>query len=430
MAPNPFRPLFDTLRFFDTPNEQVNADLASIILGQVEDAGLTYEYSFDWLTEQKSVENNFKSHRSELTIFLNWLWRVEQASILDVDRRRLSRYLDFCQQPPAELIGYCNVPQFKTDKGSRAVNSNWRPFLGKKALGEALGYQLSHSAIRTKLALLSAFFSYLIDLDYVERNPAAILLRAGRYKRRDQHETSREDNEQLKSFSELQWSYVVSTVNQMAQTEPEVHERSRFLIILMYSCYLRISEVSARPGFSPIMGQFRRDKKTGVWGFFVPVSKSGKSGTVAVSNELLAALIQYRRFLGLSDLPSPDEQTPLFVRHKASGHGRDAGIKAANLGIRQVRELVDNVIQMAADNAAADGLLMDANEMRMLSSHSLRHSGISHDINLHGRPLSHVQADARHDSIDTTSRYLHTSRVERHQSASNKPIDQLSQTET
>ncbi|MFE8730961.1 site-specific integrase, partial [Aeromonas hydrophila] len=45
--------------------------------------------------------------------------------------------------------------------------------------------------------------------------------------------------------------------------------------------------------------------------------------------------------------------------------------------------------------------------------------------NLNGRPLSHVQADAGHDSIDTTSKYLHTSQSERHESAQQKPLDRL-----
>ena len=44
-----------------------------------------------------------------------------------------------------------------------------------------------------------------------------------------------------------------------------------------------------------------------------------------------------------------------------------------------------------------------------------------------GGPLSHVQADAGHDSIDTTSKYLHTSNSERHESAQQKPLDRLNQ---
>ncbi|TKB50685.1 site-specific integrase [Ferrimonas sediminicola] len=418
-------PLFDTLSRFEQPNHSVNLYLAGLIQAGIADAGVTYEHSYDWLLEQRSVENNFKSHRSELTIFFHWLWRVEQRSITQVDRQVLSRYLEYCRQPPPALIGYCNLSQFKSCEGERLPNDSWKPFLGKSRDGAPLAYQLSHSAIRTKLALLSAFFSYLIDVDFLDRNPAAILLRAGRYKLSQQHQRAGEDDEQLKAFSELQWSYVMECCDRLADAEPEVHQRTRFLIHLMYSCYLRISEVAARPGYTPVMGQFRRDRKTGVWGFFVPMSKSGKSGTVAVSDQLLQSLTRYRRFLGLSELPAPDEQTPLLVRHRASGRGRDAGIRQANLGIRQLREIIDGVIAQAAELAAADGLHQDAAEMRALSSHSLRHTGISHDINLHGRPLSHVQADARHDSIDTTSRYLHTSRVERHESAARKPMETL-----
>jgi hypothetical protein len=36
-----------------------------------------------------------------------------------------------------------------------------------------------------------------------------------------------------------------------------------------------------------------------------------------------------------------------------------------------------------------------------------------------------VQADAGHDSIDTTSKYLHTGNSERHESANHKPLDRL-----
>lgn len=146
---------------------------------------------------------------------------------------------------------------------------------------------------------------------------------------------------------------------------------------------------------------------------------------MAVSQALLEALGRYRRFLGLTPLPAPDEQTPLFIRHKAAGHGREQGQLNANLGIRQLRDLIMIVIAKGADLAELDGFALDAAEMRQLSPHAIRHTGITHDINLNGRPLSHVQADAGHDSIDTTSKYLHTSNSERHESAQKKPLDRL-----
>lgn len=421
----PVMPLFDAIHLLEDGNHQVNQHITNITLNVVPDAALVYEYAVAWLSEQRHRENNYKSYRSELTTFLHWCFDVEQVSLAAVSRRVLVRYFDYCQHPPSELIAYHNVAQFRNEKagGERMANPAWRPFLGKKQLGEIQPYQLNDNSLQTKLAILSAFYHYLIAEEYTERNPAIMLMKAG-------HATpviqqAGDWDEVMASFSELQWSYVMTTVEKLADTDPEQHERSLFLLSLMYGCYLRISEVAARPGFSPVMGQFRRDQKSGVWGFHIPLSKGGKRRTVAVSDQLLAALERYRGHLGLSRLPRSGENNPLFIRHRPAGRGRQSGLLNANLGIRQLREMIYGLFELAADAALADGFDLDAQEMRNMTPHSIRHTGISHDINLNGRPLSHVQADAGHDSIDTTSQYLHTSRVERHESAARKPLDRL-----
>jgi len=423
----PAIPLFDAVDHLEAGNASINQYLTSVTLNHVADAAMLYELAVDWLLEQRYSENNYKSYRSELTTFLHWAFDVEQISIADVDRRALNRYIEYCMAPPPALVSYRNVPQFKADKllGERIPNPLWRPFLGKKEQGMEQPYRITDKALKTKLAILSSFFSYLIDLEYTERNPAMMLMKTGRFKQGQQRLISGEDDADIKAFSELQWSYVISAAEQMAETEPAQHERTLFMISLLYSCYLRISEISARPGFAPIMGQFRRDSKTGVWGFHIPRSKGGKSRTVAVSDALLKALKRYRQHLGLTQLPAPKEEIPLFIRHRAASHGRDAGMRNANLGIRQLREQIYQLFNQAAQAAETDGFEQDAREMRQMPPHSIRHTGISHDINLNQRPLSHVQADAGHDSIDTTSQYLHTSRVERHQSAAAKPLDRL-----
>lgn len=424
----PAIPLFDAVERLEEGNPTVNQYLAKVTLNQVPDAALIYEYAVDWLLEQRYSENNYKTYRSELTTFLYWTFEVEQISVADVTRRVLMRYIDYCMEPPRELIAYRNVAQFIQHRaiGERIPNPHWRPFLGKKRDGLELPYKITAKALKTKLAILSSFFTFLINEEYTERNPAMMLMKHGRFKNGAQNLSMHEDDEDTRAFSDLQWSYVLSTAEKMAAEDPEQHERTLFLISLMYGCYLRISEVAARPGFSPVMGQFRRDSKTGVWGFHVPRSKGGKKRTVAVSNQLLQALERYRRFLGLSPLPAPNEDRPLFVRHRAAGRGREAGLRNANLGIRQLRDEIDHLFACAAAEAEQDGLIQDAQEMRQMTAHSIRHTGISHDINLNKRPLSHVQADAGHDSIDTTSRYLHTTRVERHESAAGKPLDHLS----
>ncbi|WP_372831911.1 tyrosine-type recombinase/integrase [Pontibacterium sp.] len=421
-------PLFDSVLYLEDGNAVVNQYIANITMKHVNDAALVYEHAVDWLLEQRHSENNYKTYRSELTTFLHWAFDAEGVSVADVSRRVLLRYIDYCTQPPIELVAYRNVAQFVFDKDlqERVPNPLWRPFLGKKLEGVEQPYRITDKALKTKLAILSAFFSYLINEEYTERNPAMMLMKSGRFKSGSQNQVMHEDDEEMRSFTELQWSYVISTAENLAKSHQDEPERTLFLISLMYCCYLRISEAAARPGFSPVMGQFRRDNKTGVWGFHIPRSKGGKKRTVAVSHLLLKALKRYRRFLNLTDLPAPNEEIPLFVRHRAAGRGRDAGLLNANLGIRQLREELHDLFNHAANAAEKDGMSQDALEMRQMTPHSIRHTGITHDININGRPLSHVQADAGHDSIDTTSQYLHTSRVERHESAANKPIDHLS----
>ncbi len=61
--------------------------------------------------------------------------------------------------------------------GERLPNPQWRPFLGKRELGRTLPYRLSEQAMKTKLAILSAFFQFLIQEEYMDRNPALLLQR-------------------------------------------------------------------------------------------------------------------------------------------------------------------------------------------------------------------------------------------------------------
>ncbi|QYJ87875.1 site-specific integrase [Shewanella mesophila] len=422
----PVLPLFEAKEFIERGNPIINQHITAISIDKIRDAGIVYELACDLLFSQRENENSYKSYRSELSCFLHWCFDVVQLSPGEVSRRDMDKFVAYCQNPPNELIGYFNVAQFKVDKASdqRVPNPQWRPFVGKKLDGEEQQYSLSDNALKTKMAILSSFYGFLMAEDFCEHNPAQAWMNHSRFAQRRKYKANEDDLNTL-AFTELQWSYLISGVEELAKKIPELHQRSLFLIKLIYSCYLRVSDVSARIGYSPIMSQFVQDKQTGIWRFNIPKSKGGKSRSIPISNALLDALIDYRRFLGLSDLPKSDEQTPLFVRHKAAGRGRDAGFVNANLGIRQVRDEVQKIIEHGANFAENAGMFEDAESMRKLTAHNIRHTGITHDINIYRRPLSHVQADAGHESIDTTSQYLHTTQTERHQSTVHKPIDSL-----
>ena len=424
----PIIPFFDTLSRINESNGFINESITNIVIGYVGDAGVVYEHGLSFLLENTHAENKFKTYRAELTSFFIWAFLVEEISLCSVKRPHIAKYIDWAKNPPTEYIGTAQVAQFVLSKslGLYVPNPNWRPFVKRSPKNSTveskdIAYALSPVAIQNKLSCLSTFYYYLNDVGYCETNPAALFMRR---KNIGKLAIASKADDEIKALSKLQWSFVYSAAQDMAKEDPK-HERTLFLLSLMYSCYLRISEVSARPGYSPVMSQFSINPHDNSWTFFVTESKGGKSGRVMVSNELLNALKRYRQYLGMSPLPSRSEITPLFIRHAKGKTGRDSGIINANLGIRQVRSEIEGIFIRASNKLFADGFEVDADEVKNSSPHKIRHTGITHDVE-NGRPLSHVQKDARHDSIETTSKYIGIRTAERYQSALGKELDELS----
>lgn len=421
----PFHPYFEAIDLLEDSNGSINEHVAHITSTRVNDAGFVYELTLDYLSELKHNPNNFKSSRSEITTFIIWCWDVEGISLADVTRRHMNRFLSWCNTPPPEAIGDAQRVQFIYSKelSTRLPNPLWRPFVNRAKKGVAtlntdIPYQRKASAIKNQLAILSSYYQFLNDEEYCERNPASLAMRRERFK---DNPSVNDNEENIKALNPLQLAYLMDTAQKLAIDDPVRHERTLFLIVLLFSTYARISEISARPGYSPVMSQIRRDRNNETWGFFIPQSKNGKSRSVAVSDALLNALKRYRKYQGLSELPSPNEQTPLLIRIRPAQHGRDSKTINANLGVNAIRDEVEFVYKATATMLENDGRFHDAADLRTMTVHSLRHTGISSDLEK-GRSLHHVMADAGHQDIGITSRYITASRTERYESAKYKGI--------
>ncbi|WP_166422943.1 site-specific integrase [Paraglaciecola sp. 20A4] len=363
----------------------------------IHDAAYSYELAIEYLSENRFNPNNFKSIRSELNLLFNWAWFVKGCSIADIDRVVLRKFVDFCNQPPLHLITQASYPFFIENKQHKtlAPNPKWQPFV----LRDGTRYVRKTATLKAQLSLLSSFFLFLSDMEYCDKNPAAVLLR--RLNVNNTHVIESPDGE--KALSELQWKSVWQQVNHLGSTQPEKHQRTRLLFALLYLLYPRVSEIAARPGYTPMMSSFAKHR-SGQWVFKIPRSKGGKSRMIPCPDELMACLIEYRRYLGLSDYPNPDEQVPLFVRHKAGTHGRETGILNAQLGIESIRSIVRTVFDTTADkleNLAPH----EAHELREFSVHSLRHTGITTSIAA-GTPLQVVMKNAGHADLSTLSIYI------------------------
>jgi hypothetical protein len=51
----------------------------------------------------------------------------------------------------------------------------------------------------------------------------------------------------------------------MARDNPELHERTLFIMNILYAMYLRISELAATHRWTPQMGHFYRDMDSNWW---------------------------------------------------------------------------------------------------------------------------------------------------------------------
>ncbi len=369
-----------------------------------------YRQGLAFLKSYKNRQGTFNSYRRELERLLQWT-QVEAKGLKDLRREDIERFIRFCENPPKSWIGLKKGPRFIDKAGERLANPDWRPFvvtLSKIAHQQGHRPTLEHfvlspSSIKEMFAILSSFYNYLIQEDYVAMNPVALIRQKSQFIRRHQ------GSPKIRRLSELQWHYVISTVQNMAEKEPAKHERTLFMMSALYAMYLRISEIAASVRWIPIMQHFYRDSEGHWW--FITVGKGNKQRQIAVSDEMLKALKRWRLYLGLSALPSSADQSPLFPKAKGKGP-----ISSTTY----VRSVVQDCFDKAILQLKKDGFEEEANALMEATVHWLRHTGISEDVKR--RPREHVRDDAGHSSSAITDKYIDIELRERHRSAKDKPM--------
>jgi site-specific recombinase XerD len=115
---------------------------------------------------------------------------------------------------------------------------------------------------------------------------------------------------------------------------------------------------------------------------------------VPVPQALLEAVQRYRRFLAVS--------RPLLAKPRPHVYGKLSPISAASL-----HKIIKATMKAAADDARTDMRLQIAANLEYATTHWLRHSSASHQLEA-GLPLLTVSQNLRHAQIETTRRYLHT----------------------
>ncbi|HJO12979.1 MAG: site-specific integrase [Gammaproteobacteria bacterium] len=394
----PPRAFFDTLEEMPNPFKQPVIALEHLLDEYSDDAVQDYQYASEFIYSYRGSPDTFATYRREIEHFLHWCWIIVNKSLNQIVREDIETYLEFSKQPPATWVGPKNVARFQARQGERLPNEEWRPYVctGKE-------YVISQAAIQSLFSVLSSFFNFLIQENYLAANPVSQIRQKSKFIRKKQLQSK------VRRLSPLQWDYVIETAEKLATERPQVHERTLFILNALFAMYLRISELVETPRWAPQMGHFQSDQEGNWW--FITVGKGNKEREISVSDAMLDALKRYRASRGLSALPSPGESTPLI--HKTRGKG---GITST----RQIRCIVQTCFDTASANMRKEGFVEEADRLASATVHWLRHTGISEDVK--HRPREHVRDDAGHGSSAITDRYIDVERAERHASARNKQI--------
>ena len=395
--------LFDSLRHINAQHIP-----AALPVGYVRS---DLEHALAFLRAYQGSQGTFNAYRRDVERLLHWCALIVDKSLAALKREDITAFITFCQKPPPQWIGCKKLARFIEQHGVRVAHPQWRPFVVTVSkLDHRRGIQpdleqfsLGQGSVKELFAILSSFYQYLLQEEYVTANPVALIRQKSRFIRRTQ------SRPKIRRLSSLQWQYVIETVAEQAVQDPNKHERTLFIFSALYALYLRISELTATERWTPRMNDFFRDQDELWW--FNTVGKGNKERQIAVSDAMLCALKRWRGHLGLSPLPSPADHSPLLPRTRGVGP-----IKSSN----HIRRIVQQGFDAAIQALHRDGLGEEADTLQEATVHWLRHTGISDDVKI--RPREHVRDDAGHSSGAVTDQYINVELCERYRSAWKKPI--------
>ena len=363
----------------------------------------------------RKSEATYRGYRNEVERLLLWAWTLANKSVIQLKRPDLESYFDFVHRPPAAWVGKSVQDRFKIIDGECRQNKNWRPFAvriakedRKEALTEGLsldvsrdGHLLSHEAMKICYSAVSCYYDYLTDEGYAFGNPIPAIRKQSPYLIKGATQKN------IKRLSDLQWEYVLDCAEKAAD-ESQAYERTLFIIAMLKTLYLRVSELSDRTNWQPVWKHFWQDSDGNRW--LKVLGKGNKMRDVSVPSALSPYIERYQRYRA--------NISPTF--------GVNSSLVAKNRGIggmtsRQLRRIVQEAFDMAYDRMISEGFKDEAKALREATTHWLRHTGASQDIA--SRPLKHMADDLGHSSMGTTDQvYIQSDMKERARSGKSRDV--------
>jgi len=357
--------------------------------------------AMEFLRIHAATPTTQRNYTKEIERLILWSINVKKKPFSSLSYRDAEEFIGFLSNPDP-------VEQWASLKKFPRESSDWRPFVARKEISthsdnkEKVVAGISPSSQLLSMAILSSFFAWLVDYNYLSKNPMRqlkVLRKAIRAKDPKAMKPKVErylDEEMLASLHEA-----VEMMSKDTQSHQDQYERAVFIVALMLFLAPRAHELAAGA-----MNDFKADGKLWWWNV---VGKGSVAAQVPVVEGMLEALIRYRTHLGLSPLPLPDDNSPLL---RSVRTGKPITTRQLNLILDELFEAAAKLLLLKADALPASDIIARAEyqtraaKIRKASSHWGRHTSITMQIRS-GIPKDIVQKNARHSDSRTTDGYTH-----------------------
>lgn len=308
--------------------------------------------------------HTYDAYRRESTRLLIWL-EEQQLTLATFTMHDVHRYYQHLSDPPAHWLRPRKAYQGEVLQPTQLLIGG-----------------LSERSLAYSRRILGLLFDYLHDAGYVPRQLIRLSMQPA----------LTESNSPTRWISVEQWRSLWHWISHRPR-ETALQEarfrRDQWLFLLLYQTGIRREEAALA-----VMGDIK--PHVGGWVLHV-VGKGRKPRQVTLHQLLIDALSEYRQWLGLSPTLTPNDQTPLVCALSQAGGLRPLTPRAIGLIVQQVTTQAAD----ACTNAH------DAEQLRQMSTHWLRHTNATHRL-LAGASLDTIQDELGHADPKTTRLYAKT----------------------
>lgn len=332
-----------------------------------------------WLRENLyHSKSTTETYRESIFRFYLWLSKYKNITISECKRNDVIEYMEFIQNIPLDWRG-----TFRSFD-----HEDWRPFSKVK---------LSKRTTNFSLQLIHQLFTYLHQIDYINKSPLALPVKKIKYA-----EVQQDKFFTIKECKAI-FAHIVD-LPEKSEQQQELKIRAIWLFKLLFYTGCRKSEILNSNMDCVII------KHEKLW--LSIIGKGNKPGEIPIVPQLEEALDEYRNYYGLPPIRNKintEQHIPLVIKCYHNNVYQTMSKSTINHQLKKIcRGLADKTNNFEF-----------CQKLYNVSAHWFRHTSATIQANS-GVDLRTVQKNLRHSSIQTTLNYQHTDKIQQHVETSEK----------